>query len=126
MIITIVIIKSIDNKTTKSIYLVMIVTIIMIIKTVDNQINTRVTERTGGSVDFTSMHEYRVSFVLHHTDSFNRRNIERFVSIGSSLLLSSQEYEQLLKDYLAEEQEIANMEADIKEFEYKNGYWLKW
>merc|ERR1719210_1553290 len=55
---------------------------------------TRVTERTGGSVDFTSMHEYR-------------------------------EYEQLLKDYLAEEQEIANMEADIKEFEYKNGYWLK-
>ena len=44
----------------------------------------------------------------------------------SSLLLSSQEYEQLLKDYLAEEQEIANMEADIKEFEYKNGYWLKW
>ena len=39
---------------------------------------------------------------------------------------SSQEYEQLLKDYLAEEQEIANMEADIKEFEYKNGYWIKW
>ena len=31
-----------------------------------------------------------------------------------------------MKDYLAEEQEIANMEADIKEFEYKNGYWLKW
>ena len=109
----------------------MIVTI-MIIKTVDNQINTRVTERTGGSVDFTSMHEYRVSFVLHHTDSASvlfslvETYVERFVSIGSSLILSSQEYEQLLKDYLAEEQEIANMEADIKEFEYKNGYWLKW
>ena len=64
----IVVIKSIDNKTIKSIKVVMIVTI-MIIKTVDNQIPTRVTERTGGSVDFTSMHEYRVSFVLHHTDS---------------------------------------------------------
>ena len=32
----------------------------------------------------------------------------------------------MLKEYLAEEQEIANMEADIKEFEYKNGYWIKW
>ena len=47
----------------------MIVTIMINIKTVDNQMNTRVTERTGGSVDFTSMHEYRVSFVLHHTES---------------------------------------------------------
>ena len=46
----------------------MIVTF-MIIKTVDNQINARVTETTGGIVDFTSMHEYRVSSVLHHTDS---------------------------------------------------------
>ena len=69
VIITTVIIKSIDNKTIKSIKVVMIVTIMINIKTVDNQINTRVTERTGGSVDFSSMHEYRVSFVLHHTDS---------------------------------------------------------
>ena len=65
----IVIIKTIDKKTIKSIKVVMIVTIMINIKTVDNQINTRVTERTGGSVDFTSMHEYRVSFVLYHTDS---------------------------------------------------------
>merc|ERR1719460_3317501 len=59
-----------------------------------NHTITRVTERSGSSVDFTSTHEFR-------------------------------EYEQLLRDYLSEEQEIANMEADIKEFEYKNGYWLK-
>ena len=69
MVITTVIIKTIDKKTIKSIKVVMIVTIMINIKTVDNQMNTRVTERTGGSVDFTSMHEYRVSFVLHHTDS---------------------------------------------------------
>ena len=69
VVITTVIIKTIDKKTIKSIKVVMIVTIMINIKTVDNQINTRVTERTGGSVDFTSMHEYRVSFVLHHTDS---------------------------------------------------------
>ena len=37
-----------------------------------------------------------------------------------------QEYESLLKEYMAEEQAIANIEADIKEHEYKNGYWLKW
>ena len=69
VVITTVIIKTIDKKTIKSIKVVMIVTIMINIKTVDNQINTRVTERTGGSVDFTSMHEYRVSFVLYHTDS---------------------------------------------------------
>ena len=69
MVITTVIIKTIDKKTIKSIKVVMIVTIMINIKTVDNQMNTRVTERTGGSVDFTSMHEYRVSFVLYHTDS---------------------------------------------------------
>merc|ERR1711962_1159177 len=35
------------------------------------------------------------------------------------------EYEALLAEYLREEEIIANIEADIKEYEHKNGFWLK-
>jgi len=68
----------------------------------------------------------QISMVPEHNTHSIRRVTERTSSsVDITAMHEYREYEALLAEYLREEEVIANIEADIKEYEHKNGFWLK-